>query len=103
MSKQLGNREIMANNIKKHMESSGKLAKDICDALEISPSTFSDWVNGRNYPRIDRIEMLANYFGISKSELVEENTDNYYLDDEVQEIAQEIAKEIAQLNSLLDA
>lgn len=33
--------------------------------------TFSDWVNAKTYPRIDKIEMMANYFGISKSDLVE--------------------------------
>lgn len=84
----LGNKEIMANNIKRQMELNGKTAKEICDALRISPSTFSDWVNGRNYPRIDKIEMLANYFGISKSDLVEE--ESYYINSGAAEMAQAI-------------
>ena len=37
-------------------------------------STFSDWVHARTYPRIDKIELMANYFGIEKSDLVEERT-----------------------------
>lgn len=70
---ELGNKEIMAKNIKKYMDSKridrAKLASD----LNISYTTVSDWVNGKTYPRIDKIEMLANYFGITKSQLVEDN------------------------------
>ena len=35
--------------------------------------TFSDWVNAKTYPRIDKIELMANYFGISKADLVEDH------------------------------
>ncbi len=35
-------------------------------------STFSDWVHARTYPRIDKIEAMSNYFGVSKADLVEE-------------------------------
>jgi len=38
--------------------------------------TFSDWVNAKTYPRIDKIELMANYFGISKADLVEERSIN---------------------------
>ena len=37
-------------------------------------TTFTDWVNGKTYPRIDKIEMLANYFGIKKSDLIEDKS-----------------------------
>src|SRR5699024_6313467 len=40
--------------------------------LGVSYSTLSDWVNAKTYPRIDKIEMMANYFGVSKSDLVED-------------------------------
>ena len=32
---------------------------------------MSDWVNGKKFPRIDKIELLAQYFGIQKSDLIE--------------------------------
>ena len=73
---ELGNKEIMAKNIKKYMDlkriDRAKLSSD----LNISYTTVSDWVNGKTYPRIDKIEMLANYFGITKSQLVEDNNIN---------------------------
>lgn len=70
----LGNKQIMANNIKKYMELNNKTRNDICNDLHLAYTTFSDWINAKKYPRIDKIEMLANYFGIEKSDLVEEKS-----------------------------
>lgn len=70
----LGNREIMAENIKRNMERKHVIATDVCQALGFKHNTFSNWVNGLSYPRIDKIEMMANYFGITKAELIEEQT-----------------------------
>lgn len=71
----LGNKQIMAKNIKRQMEQAGVTATDICSTLKIPMPTFSDWINAKTYPRIDKIEMLANYFGILKSDLVEDKSD----------------------------
>lgn len=68
----LGNKKIMANNIKKYMNLNNKTRNDICNDLGFKYTTFTDWVNAKTYPRIDKIEMLANYFGIEKSDLVEQ-------------------------------
>ena len=68
----LGNKHIMAQNIRSYMVQAGVSATDVCTALKIPMPTFSDWINAKTYPRIDKIEMLANYFGILKSDLVEE-------------------------------
>lgn len=70
----LGNKEIMANNIRFYLSQNGISQTEICQTLGFSMSTFSDWVHARTYPRIDKIELMANYFGIKKSDLVEERT-----------------------------
>ena len=67
------NREIMARNIKYYLNIKEVSAAEICEALNIKPNTFSYWVNGKSYPRIDKIELMAQYFGISKSDLVEDH------------------------------
>lgn len=72
MSNNLGNKKTMAENIKYYMDKNNKTRKDMCEALGISYMTFSDWVNAKTYPRIDKIEMMANYFGIQKADLVED-------------------------------
>lgn len=68
----LGNKEIMAKNIRRYMSLYNVNQTEICNTLGIKMPTFSDWVNAKTYPRIDKIELMANYFGISKADLVEE-------------------------------
>lgn len=70
----VANKEIMAKNIARLMKQKNVNATTICQALDIRPNTFSDWVHAKSYPRIDKIELMANYFGVSKSALVEEVT-----------------------------
>lgn len=67
----LGNKEIMAENIQKLMKSRGIDRRKLSDDLNISYTTVSDWVNGKTYPRIDKIEIMADYFNVTKSQLVE--------------------------------
>lgn len=71
---ELGNKDIMAKNIQFYMDKYEKTRQDMCDALGVKYTTFTDWVKGNSYPRIDKIELMANYFGISKADLVEDHT-----------------------------
>lgn len=71
------NKNIFANNLKRYMALKGKRRKDICNDLGISYYTLTDWVNGKKYPRMDKVELLANYFGILKSDLIEEKTEEH--------------------------
>ena len=86
----LGNKEIMAKNIKRLMELRGKDRNDICKDLGFKYTTFTDWINAKTYPRIDKIEMMANYFGVSKADLVEEPVEDefYYINEDARELAQ---------------
>lgn len=67
----LGNKAIMASNIQYYMNLHNKDRNQMCQALGVKYTTFTDWVKGNTYPRIDKIELMANYFGINKSDLVE--------------------------------
>lgn len=69
----LNNKEIMAQNIERLMNKKGIDRKMLSAGLGISYTTISDWLTAKTYPRIDKIEMMADYFGVSKSELVEED------------------------------
>lgn len=55
-----------------YMEDKDISRTQLAEILDTPYSTLSDWVNGKKYPRIDKIELLANYFGIDKSDLIEE-------------------------------
>lgn len=68
----LGNKEIFSRNLNRYLRLSGKTQKEVAAAVKISTSTFCDWVKGRAYPRMDKVQLLAEYFGIRKSDLVED-------------------------------
>jgi len=71
MTSSIGNKEVMAANLAYYTERSGKTQKELAMIVGVAPSTFNDWMKGRKYPRIDKIEILAEYFGILKSDLIE--------------------------------
>lgn len=68
----MDNHSIFADNLNKYMAEYGKTRRDLAEALGVSYYTITDWVKGKKYPRMDKVEMLANYFGILKSDLIEE-------------------------------
>lgn len=68
----MDNKNIFATNLKRLMNLNKKSRKDISEALGISYYTVTDWVKGKKYPRMDKVEMLAQYFGVLKSDLIEE-------------------------------
>ena len=73
---ELGNKEVFAKNLTMYLEQLGRSQREMAEIVGVSSSTFNDWTKGRKYPRIDKIEFLANYFGIKKSDLIEEHKEN---------------------------
>lgn len=67
----LGNKEIFAKNLSYYMTINNKDRNDIARDLDLPYTTITSWCKGEFYPRIDKIQLLANYFGIQKSDLVE--------------------------------
>lgn len=67
----LGNKEIFAKNLRYYMNINNKDRNDVARDLELPYTTVTSWCKGEFYPRIDKIELLANYFDIKKSDLVE--------------------------------
>ena len=70
----LGNQEIFARNVRRHLRLSGHSQKEVAAAINVSTGTFCDWMNGRSYPRMDKLQALADFFGVKKSDLVEDVT-----------------------------
>ena len=69
----IGNKEIFAKNLAMYLNRSGKSQREMADIMGVSSSTFNEWMKAKKYPRIDKIEFMANYFGINKSDLIEEH------------------------------
>lgn len=64
--------QIFANRLNYYMDKNGKSQTDLINDLGINKSTISTWCNGTKMPRMGTIQTLADYFGIMKSDLIEE-------------------------------
>lgn len=65
-------KKIFSNNLVRIISERGIDQTKVANDLAIPETTMSAWVRGENYPRIDKIQMLADYFNIYKSDLTEE-------------------------------
>lgn len=66
-----GNKKVFSENLDYYIKLNNKDRVKICKDLGFKYTTLREWVKGTAYPRIDKIELLANYFGIQKSDLIE--------------------------------
>lgn len=64
-------KNIFAKNLMYWLKERGKTQTDLMKDLALSSSTVSDWCNAKKYPRMDKIQMLADYLSINKSDLTE--------------------------------
>lgn len=65
-------RKVFADNLKYYTSLNGKKMSDVARDLKMPISTVNDWYSGKNYPKIEAIQKLADYFFIKKSDLIEE-------------------------------
>lgn len=67
-------RRILANNIQRLLDKKGKTQTDMARDLGLAETTVSSWMNCERYPRLDKIQLLANYFRVNRSDITEEKT-----------------------------
>lgn len=67
-------KEILSKNLKNLLERKGKTQTDMAKDLNLKESTVSSWINAVKYPRRDKIELLADYFGVMPSDITEDKT-----------------------------
>ncbi len=52
-------------NLRDHIESRGKTAKELAEDVNISHVTVSRYLNGRREPDLKYVLLLAQYFNVS--------------------------------------
>lgn len=67
----LEERHIFSTNLQRYMDEHGKSRSALAEETGIKYATLCEWINERKYPRVNNIQLLANYFGIKKSDLTE--------------------------------
>ena len=68
-------KKIFSKNLSFYLEKSGKSQKEVAKAIGVIPQTFNTWCTGQSIPRMGSVQALADYFGIGKSDLIEEKSD----------------------------
>ena len=86
--------EIFARNltywVAKRKRETGQSQKEIAVAMGFLPTTFNTWCNGKAMPGMGKVQAISDYFGIKKSDLLDDHGDHqeYYIDDESREMAE---------------
>ena len=65
-------KEVFSRNLQYYMGRKGISQKELSEIIGVSAPTINEWIKTKKYPRIDKVEKLANYFGCLKSDLIEE-------------------------------
>lgn len=82
---------IFSKNLRYYLELDRKTQADLCEYMNVSSATVSDWCNGKKMPRMDKIQAICNWLRIEKSDLLEDKgnkNSSYYLYDEAKELAE---------------
>nr|DAL06480.1 MAG TPA: Repressor protein CI [Caudoviricetes sp.] len=66
-------KEVFAKNLKHLIKQNGMNYRDFADKTGMKYTTVLDWVNGRTYPRISKLDEIAAFFNVDKADLIEEN------------------------------
>ena len=64
---------VFAENLKAYLNSKGYTQLDLATYMNCSSSTVSDWCNGKKYPRVDKMQRMADWLGIQMSDLTSEH------------------------------
>ena len=95
-------KQIFIKNLTHYMNMNDLTQKEVADAIGVSPQTFNTWMQGIALPRMGKIQALADYFGIKKSDLIDDKENGYYFNDETARLAQQLFED-KQLRMLFDA
>lgn len=84
-------KKIFSRNLLKYMNLKNKSQIDIVNDLGFNKSAVSTWCKGTRLPRMDKVDALAKYLGVMRSDLIEDKKESeqisYYIDDEAKEAA----------------
>lgn len=85
-------KKIFARNLRHYIQLSGKMQIDVAKDLGIAIQTLNGWCNGVSIPKMGKVQRLADYFGIGKSDLLDDKTSGSYTLDLTEEEHQLIMK-----------
>lgn len=69
-------RQIFADNLVKLLDSKKIDQRDLAEKIGVSTQAVSSWATGIKYPRIDKIQKIADFLNVPKSALMDDAPTN---------------------------
>lgn len=89
----------------KLLEQRNLRAADVCKGTGLPSSLFSEWKRGKSNPKADKLQKIADFFGVSIEYLMtgekKEESPMYYANEETVKLAQEMFED-EDMRSLFD-
>lgn len=67
----LGDKDVFSANLVYYIETHKVTQREVAKSIGVTESSITDWITKRHYPRLDKIQLLAEFFGIQMTDLVE--------------------------------
>ncbi|MBS6264093.1 MAG: helix-turn-helix transcriptional regulator [Clostridium sp.] len=65
-------KRIFAKNLNYYISLNGKQQNEVAKDLNINASTLNMWCKGNSFPGMGKIQVLADYFKVGKSDLIDD-------------------------------
>lgn len=69
-------KKILSKNIQKHLDRMGITQTKMAHDLNYPEMTVSNWMREKTYPRVDKIQEMADYFNVKRSDLTDIKDNN---------------------------
>jgi transcriptional regulator with XRE-family HTH domain len=63
-------KENFARNLSELLKKHRKQGKELAEALHVAPSTVTGWTKGKFTPAVERLDEIADFFGVSYVDLI---------------------------------
>ncbi len=67
-------KRIFANNLNHYIAINGKQQNEVAKAIGEKATTLNMWCKGKSLPSVGKIQKLADYFGIGKTDLTDDKS-----------------------------
>lgn len=69
-------KRVFANNLNRYISLNQKQQKEVAEAIGENPTTLNMWCSGKSFPKMSKVQKLADYFRIGKTDLTDEKNDS---------------------------
>lgn len=87
--------KIFTQNLNRLLSSHGKTQLDLAKYLEVSNTTVNNWSKGYNTPRMDKIDRICKFFGVTRENLLKDHCEeepDYYMNEDARDMAEFLFK-----------